>query len=1240
MMRWIKRIVIAKVLLLVLIVAGVFTLLLTPAGVKLAVWGAQKALPELTIEKSRGALLNGFALEGVTFTMDGFSFSGRSLSLDINSKCLSGPALCVESLTGDGIEVVIGETEPSPESSPSEPLTDIKTPIPLFLNGVALSDISLDILGTKVHWNSLVTAAQMQGNTVTLKPTEWKGIRVALAPSEDASAEPEVQSSSDVPVELPAVTIPLNVVVEGFALKDAELLLPQKQVIHEFYVKGRAGGHDITLDALRLDAEQGKVSLDGRIALKDNYPLNIDASANIRMAPLQGHMFTLDANGDLRALALKANLKGGLQAALSGKLDVLDPNLPFNLLLTSKKLQWPIDSKAEYTLTSTVINANGSLKKYSASLKTKASGEAIPDMALVTKLTGDLGKVMLGDITLNTLGGRIEGWASVDWSKQIKWQTGLEFNDIQPGLEWPEAEGNLSGALKNSGELTAGGGWLVRLPQLDIKGVIRDQALDLSGQLDASDVKGEGDLLLETKGLSLRHGPNAVKVSGRVDNTLALTLDLNLPKLSASVPQAGGSVQGQVNLSGTLDKPSATLKLTGNTLRWEELVSIRDVSIRGSVMPLPTISGGLIIDVNGVKADGVDISNLAIHASGDEADQTISLKLDGKPVGTALFVRGRLEREKGWTGTLYNSSLKTPVGPWKLANDIPVKVDFNTGVVDIGAFCWTQNQSRICLDNPVTVADSGEAQLSVNHFSLDLLQAFLPVTTSVSGALDASAKVAWTPNALPEVKASVSLGKGEVAEQLDELFVIGWDGLNLDATLGNNALSAELRLALTDNGTVSLNTVMGNLSSKKRTLKSTVGIDRVDLGLLAPLFGEGSLLAGVLDGEVMLDGDLDKPTANGTIALSGLRLQSLSAPIEVQTGNVTARLKGTHGRIDGDIKTPDGDLVLTGEADWQDLNAWLASLNVKGQRLKVVVPPMVALAVSPDMTLNASPDSVNVKGHVDVPWGRIVVEKLPPSAVQVSSDVVLLNDELQPLSEDEASPITVNANIAVNIGDDVRLEAFGLKTYLTGRLDVASNRKGPTVNGEIKLEKGTYRSFGQDLTIKKGQILFNGPPEQPYLQVEAIRNPDAIEGGVEAGIRVTGPADTPEVQVFSDPAMPQANALSYLTRGRDIDSESDGNAMTSMLIGLGLSQSGKLVGEIGEAFGVQDLSVDTSGAGNNEKVEVSGYILPGLQVKYGVGIFTSLPEFTVRYRLLSDLYVEAVSGADNAVDLLYQFSIK
>ncbi len=44
-----------------------------------------------------------------------------------------------------------------------------------------------------------------------------------------------------------------------------------------------------------------------------------------------------------------------------------------------------------------------------------------------------------------------------------------------------------------------------------------------------------------------------------------------------------------------------------------------------------------------------------------------------------------------------------------------------------------------------------------------------------------------------------------------------------------------------------------------------------------------------------------------------------------------------------------------------------------------------------------------------------------------------------------------------------------------------------------------------------------------------------------------------------------------------------------------------------------------------------------LQVKYGVGIFDSIATLTLRYRLMPKLYLEAVSGVDRALDLLYQF---
>ncbi len=76
------------------------------------------------------------------------------------------------------------------------------------------------------------------------------------------------------------------------------------------------------------------------------------------------------------------------------------------------------------------------------------------------------------------------------------------------------------------------------------------------------------------------------------------------------------------------------------------------------------------------------------------------------------------------------------------------------------------------------------------------------------------------------------------------------------------------------------------------------------------------------------------------------------------------------------------------------------------------------------------------------------------------------------------------------------------------------------------------------------------------------------------------------------------------------------------------------MGKIGETFGVSNLALDTR---RRLLPWWSAAMYCRLQVKYGVGIFDSIATLTLRYRLMPKLYLEAVSGVDRALDLLYQF---
>lgn len=67
--------------------------------------------------------------------------------------------------------------------------------------------------------------------------------------------------------------------------------------------------------------------------------------------------------------------------------------------------------------------------------------------------------------------------------------------------------------------------------------------------------------------------------------------------------------------------------------------------------------------------------------------------------------------------------------------------------------------------------------------------------------------------------------------------------------------------------------------------------------------------------------------------------------------------------------------------------------------------------------------------------------------------------------------------------------------------------------------------------------------------------------------------------------------------------------------------------------------MNTSGTGDETKLSVSGYIAPGVQIRYGVGVFDSVSEVALRYQLLPKLYLEAVSSLNSELNLYYQFTL-
>lgn len=1244
--KWASITLVSLLLLIVLLLSFA---LFTNAGLKSVLWGAQRVMPQLQVANANGSLFPRFTLQQVSYKDEAqfIDLQTESATLGVDLHCIMQLKLCVNEIVLQGVKFTMPKLASSEssesESEPDHAATTFSIPLPIEIDNIDLSDIELSVLGNEISWQHFTTSLTMQGSELSIGATQLVAPIVKLASSENSTQEPPTQQNSAQSIVLPTVDLPLSIDVDKLEIVQFRLEQETPVIVNSLNLIADASGSDINIDQIHLDMPELDASLHGSLQLTGGYPLDLVLQATLKQTELKSQKLALNANGSVESLLLKSEFSGPLIGKLKGKLQPLDSKFPFDVTLSDVAAQWPLTGKSQYQASIANLAASGTLEGYKVSLLGKASGQAIPDIALNVKGNGNLQHIELEQLSLNGLGGTIDGEVLVDWQSLLNWKADINLTHIQPGLQWPEAEGDISGRIVTKGALTEVGGWLVEVPILDIVGILRDYPIDITGSAKASDKAGKGQLQFETKELNIAHGPNRVTASGKLSQNWAMKLQLDFPDVAKSVPDLAGQVKGELSVTGAMLEPNIDVNLNTQQVKWKQQASVEQLTLVGQLSPLPLAQAKADVELIAKDLSYEDqvVDSLDVSFSGTRSDHTLTLDMISNLLSANLQVDGRLQLKPDmeWFGTLSQAKFQTEQGPVELEKPLDVSVNIDNKIATISAHCWLQAQSSICLDKEAQVGESGEAFVSINQFNFEQIKDYLPQSTEISGTVNANANAKWGPEVNPEASITLSMPKGSVTQSLDAPLVLGWNKVSLQANLANNQLQANWLIDVTDNGDVQGSLELPDVRSGQRKINGQIELNRFNLDFLQPLLGEFNQVKANIDSKIDIKGDAMHPQLFGKLQVNDLLLRGDMSPIQVSMGDIELTFNGYDAKLDANIQTTDGVLKVNGDGNWQDLEQWSSKVRVFSDALNVSVPPMVNVKVVPDMEIVAGPQFAKISGSIGLPWGRIVVKELPKSAVAVSNDLVLLNPDLTPEDKNKALPFNIETNVSINIGNDFTITAFGLKGGLQGNLNVIQKNKGPFVQGEVNIVDGSYSSFGQDLLIQKGKILFSGPVDQPYVNITAIRNPDTIADDVEAGVKVTGLATEPKVEIFSEPAMPQANALSYLLRGQDIDGEAGGNALTTTLIGLSLARSGKVVGEIGQAFGVEGLQLDTAGTGEDSQVTVSGYILPGLQVKYGVGIFNSLGEFTIRYRIIENFYVEAVSGLYSSVIFLYQFEV-
>ena len=776
---------------------------------------------------------------------------------------------------------------------------------------------------------------------------------------------------------------------------------------------------------------------------------------------------------------------------------------------------------------------------------------------------------------------------------------------VNMGGDWPlEADWTLepAPALSAGQPLTVTGDARGSLAALTLTGAVSGaRTVDFSLAVAALDAPRRLDARLQAE-------DGYLDLVARVDEQIDVTGDLQAPSLERFWPGLAGRLEGSFQVTGTPRRPSLSAAVTAADLRLAD----------------------------------IELDTARLTLNGQPADHRIALQFDGRAGGQPLaldmeLAGGLAASASEWTGRFLRASVAVDGHRASMVGTPALAVTPQR--LRLAGHCWEWQSVSACSQPLQATPRSVQWQISLSAVPLALLEPQLPAGVGLPGSVTGTARLEW--QAATGATARFTLVSPASRIELpqpdrEQPLVLDYDRIVLDAELSPD--QAQLRLGLASpaigQGGFALQT---DPSDPDRPLTGRVWLDDVSLAPLAGALPQLRRAEGRASARGELAGTLSAPQFRGTLRLrDGVLLPSALA-LPLTAIDLSAEVAGDTAQLTGGFAAGDGEATLDGQLGWAE-GALEGAVNLSGEALDIHVGNLAQLAVTPDIRLGVGTERLQLTGTIDVPRARIEPAGGSAGAIRRSPDAVRVDAQGRPLASAQAGDggRTLESDLLLRLGDSVRFAARGASGRLAGELRLRQvGSEGAEAEGVLTLEDAGYEAYGQSLTVQRGRVIFSGPLTQPQLDIEAVRETP----GITAGLRISGPADQPQLRLFSDPAMPQADILAVLLTGRPPGQSSPGDEalLSRAALSLGVFGGGQLGESLASELGVEDFQIAADGQGEDAQVAVSGYLSPNLMVRYGVGVFEPTTTLSLRYYLTRQLYLEAVSGAESAFDVFYSF---
>jgi translocation and assembly module TamB len=1180
-MRWL----LAAAALVVLAVAGAAgALLYTEAGLRWAAAQAQAASGgKLRLEGLRGALARDISLSLLQFQDENIRVELRDATASLELLAFLGARAGIRSLEAKSLRIDLSSDTRDTSKSPAP----LKVPLGLRVERARIERITLqrgaeryEIAGFELRDAALLhTGAVSASAAFALRHEQYPvSAQLKLGGSLERLEAAFEGRVAEVPAKARAILTPFA--PRPLAAIDVETGPLDLQRLNREWP-----GTQLTLKLSGRSSE--KQALAGSLSARNAAPGPLD-ERRIPLASLEARFSTADLRSALLQ-ELKAALSPG--GTVSGQGELRPGVAQFDLRVAELDLR-ALRSSLHAT------RLGGSVRLTAGEKQTLQGTLEQDGMRISADLAREGDDVQVRSLRAEARGGAATGSGRLRLGEPMRFDAKLELEHFDPARFGEYPSGDLNGSVEGAGTLGAD-------PVVDARwaiqnSMLRDEAFESRGGARLS--RAGASRVIAQASLGGAH-LTARGDFGRPGDELGWALQV--PRIEHFLESIAGRLEASGTLAGSIDEPRATLVASAAALR------------------LP---------------QGMTVKSARAKASGTLAQHSAELSLQAEGIEIDARLRGGWSQAAGWSGQLVGLRNSGDY-PLQLAAPAPLRVA--PGRVELGRLEASFAGGRLLVERLAWTEKrlTTKGEFSALPAQWLILAAGLEERARSTLLVDGRWDIASSP--LLAGSASLRRSAGDVALVDDGVLALGLQKAELDARFTEGRIEASAQItskyaAATLKAELAPEPGAPGLAITPRSaLAFDARIGAMDLRVLAQPLLTDARLEGRLDAELRGSGTLGKPAIAGTLRGEAIAFEMPPLGVFLRNGQLRATLEGDTLRVaEFSIQGGEGRLTASGSLPLA-LAQGGARLAWRAERFGLLERPDLRLAVSGSGEAQLADKRISLSGSLRADRGYLELEqdRLP----KLGDDVVIVGQERALQAKTARVPLALD--LQLDLGDDLEVRGYGLEGKLAGQLQIETTKDGELrAYGRIRTVNATFFAYGQRLQVDPGVAIFDGPLDNPSLQLTAWRRKQQVE----VGVQVSGSARAPRVQLVSQPPVPEGERLSWLVLGRaPSDATKADLGLLQAAAGALLARGDKmpLDRRIAQAFGLDEISLRGTGEVTDRVVAVGKRLSDRLYISYEQGLGAAASALVkLDFSLTQRFAVRAETGTSSGLGLFYRFS--